>query len=445
MSSRKKTNSVDYWIVATISILSTIIFLLLPFKPKKFGDANDYHDAAKVLVAIVQNKVDASELYISKGLITILYYFFPYLLSEQIGTDEANYYFAISWNLIFNTISLLLIFSVLKREFGKWFGYLGIGLLLLFPIHIYYAVGVGAETAAFCVTALILYVWHTWKNSNFDPNNYSILTLALLLTILFGIRINTILAFPLLGLISVYYFFYTRTHKEAIFLFQKSLQLFLLSSVLAGTLYFLTNTIDQRKGANKSDLFYYSITQGRYEFRADTFNWLHWTEKDDSIDKINQWKKNAELKRECQANPEESCFKIFVAWSLQDIWNNKLLTIKQYLIKFFQSQTFVITSMFLSGTASLKTWLVHIYFNIINLSLVLCSLAYFYQKRKSILLNWPLWLIWLAFYGFICIFHSEPRYLFPLRPFLIYMTIAVLYNFSQREWVRQSLDQLVKA
>ena len=433
-----KNKKLDYFLLAFLTLMATLAFYLLPIKPKKFGDM-EYHDGAKAIVGLLGSTGEQTILYVKKGLITILYYVFPYLISEQIGGDFANYLAAISWNALFNFLAVLFLFLTLRNEFGRSAAWLGAILLFLFPIHIYYGMGVLAETPAFFVTSLLLYFWQRTKTGQVGLNH--IFTLAILLALLFGIRINTILIFPILGLITLFYYLKKRQSDSFLPQFRNSLSLFLISSIMAGLLYFITNKIDTNKGASKDDLFYYSILQGRYEFREDNFNWIHWTEKDESIDKINQWKKKAELDRICKATPEESCPKIYLSWVLTDVFSHPLLTIKQYSIKFFHAQTFVVTSMFLGESPGWKVWLLHILINSINFLLVFLSIFYLYRHRKKILSHWPLWGIWLAFYGFVCIFHSEPRYFFPLRPFLIFMAVAMLHPYLKRFELYEKLNK----
>ncbi len=93
-----------------------------------------------------------------------------------------------------------------------------------------------------------------------------------------------------------------------------------------------------------------------------------------SSDYLNNLAKRAELDSICEANKLDKTA-YYVNWVKDDIVQNPLLTIRQYGLKFFQSQSFIISPLIRSNKSNYVKYGVHIYINSINYVLIFFSIA----------------------------------------------------------------------
>ncbi len=73
----------------------------------------------------------------------------------------------------------------------------------------------------------------------------------------------------------------------------------------------------------------------------------------------------------------------------------------------------------------------HFAVNTVNLVVVGLWIVFLARDRRQLLERWPLWGVWVAGYLFVCVFHSEPRYLFPARALML-VGGAVLLGAQRR-------------
>jgi hypothetical protein len=410
-----------------ITVIMCLIFYFLPFKPKPFGDG-EYHEGTIELIEYILNGFNG-QIRVDKGILTLFYYIIPYSLAYVFHNDSVYYHFGIIFNALVLCLSIQYLFKTFTLlNFSNKSKFWTIVILNLFPIHIYYSMGILAETAAFFSISLFVYALIK-TNSGYANKKYVIL-LAFSLLLLGGTRPN-LLPFAILFLI---YFLFQKINWKL-----KATLFVLLVGCLLG-LVELEKNVTTGDESFKSIVFANQIVWSRFELRDEPFNWLpqHGLDEFASKDYINNLKKRKEMDSICEANHYKRTT-YFLNWVKDDIVSHPILTLRQYTMKFFQSQSFIISPLIKSNKSLLIKYGVHIYINLINYALVIIGLFSMYKLyRKK---NYKLFIPFLLFWGwsliYVFLFHSEQRYMLPLRPILIFL---FCYYFSGFNNLKQKID-----
>ncbi|MCB9201605.1 MAG: hypothetical protein H6604_00960 [Flavobacteriales bacterium] len=407
-----------------LSLLVCFIFYFLPFKPKTFGDG-EYDEGARQLLDFFLNGF-SGDVNVQKGILTVVYYAVPYSLVHYFKSEQLYYYSAIIFNVLVVSYAIKLLF--------KSFRILGLNtktqfiLLILtfaFPIQIYYAFGVASGSFIFFGSCLFVYALVL---VNLKPVSKSYFLLALSIVIVMGVRPNLI---PLSLLVVLYTVLFKHNLKHKI--------LFILTFfILGGGIYTFEKKINIENKDFKEIIFRRQILWGRYELRDEPFNWVpqhgH-KNKYKSIDYVNNLKKRRELDSICASDNLEPT-KYYLNWVANDIIENPILTLRQYFLKFFQSQTFMISPLIQSNKSTTIKIIPHIYINVINYCIIFLAFCGIYRlyvdKKIYMLLCLASFWAWSILY--VSVFHSEARYVFPTRPIILLLAgIYLNYYFLKKE------------
>lgn len=396
-----------------ITAMVCVVFYFLPFKPKPFGDG-EYHQGTIQLIDYIVNGFQGS-VRVDKGLFTLFYYFIPYSLAYVFHSDAVYFHFGILFNFFFLCLGIRYLFKTFDLyHFNNKSKFLTIVALNLFPIHVYYGLGILAETAAFFSIIIFIYSW-AHINLGLKTSKYFLL-LAFSLVIIAGTRPNLL---PFVILFSIYFLTIKESWKnKLIFIGTLSLTLFLLI-VSESKL-----NQDTKSQDFKNIIFRNQIVWSRFELRDEPFNWLpqHGHDGFESQDYLNNLKKRRELDSICNVNHFDKT-KYFINWVKNDIIHNPLLTLRQYSLKFFQSQSFIISPLMKSKNSNLIKYGIHAYINLINYILVIAGLLSMFKlfRNKNYKLFIPFLLFWSWSLLYVFMFHSEQRYMFPTRPILLFL------------------------
>jgi hypothetical protein len=411
-----------------ITALFCLVFYFLPFKPKPFGDG-EYHEGTIQLIQYIINGFQG-DVRIDKGLFPLFYYLPPYSLAYVFHNDTVFYVFGIVFNCIISCWSIKYLFASFDLlGFSNMSKFWSVVILNLFPIHIYYAMGILAESAAFFGVSLFLYAWLkiTKNNSNSVKN---ILCLSFSLVIMSGTRPN-LLPFLLFFLV---YFLTLKIESKNKMIFILSLGLMMFTITL------IEKNINTTDGAFKKDIFRKHLLWSRFELRDEPFNWLpqHGQGKFASSDYLHNLEKRKELDSICNAdNLDKTTY--YIKWVANDIISNPVLTLRQYGLKFFQSQAFIISPLMKSNKSNWMKYGIHIYINAVNYILILFAIGSIFvlarKKKYQILL--PLLLLWCWSLLYVFIFHSEQRYMFPMRPVLVFLFAYFVNHYYNRRQIRK--------
>lgn len=401
-----------------ITALICVVFYFLPFKPKPFGDG-EYHEGTVQLIQYITDGFQGT-VRIDKGLFTLFYYLIPYSLAHVFHDDGLFYLFGVVFNCLATCWAVFYLFASFDlMGFSDRSKFWSIVVLSLFPIHVYYAMGILAESAAFFGVSLFVYAWLKITANTNSVKYYLFLSFSL--AIVSGTRPNLL---PFLVLFSLYFLTMQSELKNKI-VFISSLAFMILALAL------VEKKINNTDGAFKKDIFRRHLLWSRYELRDDPWNWLPQDGQKEfaTSDYLHNLAKRDELDSICEAQHLDKT-SYYIHWVVNDIVQNPGLTLRQYGLKFFQSQTFVISPIMKYNKSNFVKWSLHIYINSINYVLVFFSMAsivvLWRQKKYQILI--PLLLLWSWSLLYVFVFHSEQRYMFPMRPVLLFL-FAYFVNY----------------
>ncbi|WP_291102571.1 MULTISPECIES: hypothetical protein [unclassified Flavobacterium] len=412
-----------------ITALVCFIFYFLPFKPKPFGDG-EYHEGTIQLIQFVLNGFQG-DVRVDKGLFTLFYYFVPYSFAYVFHNAAVYYLFGIVFNSIMTCLAIKYLFASFDlMGFSKKSKFWSIIILTLFPIHVYYCMGILAEAGSFLSVCLIVYVWIKIVTLK-SRSKTDFMLLAFAVVMLVGFRPN-LLPFAFLFLI---YFLALKTDLQHKLIFAGSL------GVLMLFLMFTEKGLSNNDGEFKKNEFRKQLLWSRFELRDEPFNWLpqHGHDGFESSDYLHNLAKRKELDSICDANKLDKTV-YYINWVKNDIIHNPVLTVRQYTLKFFQSQSFIISPLMKSNKSNWVKYGIHIYINGINYMLIFFSIMaiIIVLRKKEYIIVFPLLLLWGWSLLYVFIFHSEQRYMFPVRPALIFLfAYYVNYYFDKKSPLKE--------
>ena len=405
-------------ILVTLSIFVALIYS--PIKPQKFGDHN-FHEETKNWLQILFTDREWSSFYIEKAPGPDLYYLIPYSLVGASGDEHHYWLVGIIWNVIFMSLAVLLIKRLATELFGPKIGILSAILVPLFPIHIYYAMGINGECMAFISFILLLYGGIKWAKN--DGKNFNSIawwcffggSLSLVL-----VRLNFVVIVPLiivflLATIKVDY----STHLR------KGLLIYcFLISLFAVIMRVSLDHLPGNKGKHYHDKYSaYVLHLGRFQFREEPWDWRFWHReiRGDSKDYIS-WHESQKLLSQKIKAEGRLFHEVYNEWVIDDYIAHPLKTLRQFLIKSIYGNMFIVNSYsienFSFGPLKHKTgyFIFHFFVNSINLFIIIGFFGFIW-KNKGLILNtyWLILVLLLSFVVFYSLTYMEPRYLFPVR------------------------------
>lgn len=435
-----KGKAINY-IIVLLSILFFLIVVNLPFRAKSFGDL-DFHQEARNIAGWIHGSVSGDVVKISKAPGPVLFYTAPYLLAGKNADDATLWKFGVGWNFLWLTIALLLLKDTATLLFSFREGWMVVCLTMLLPVHLYYGIGILAETLAFVGVAFFIYgTARIFERNTIDKAGIAAIVGGIVA--LCSARPNSLL---LLGLIPmILLFFYFRKDKAGMTTAIRGYWSAWLVSVLAMFLLFIL--IRQLPGysnkANQESYFIFVMHQGRFQFRTETWDWRFWDDEIRADSKDYQaWQQSSQLLHSSMAQTGKSIQTVYGKWVLEDILEHPSVVIKQFFVKILFGHFLQISSVspdnFKLGPLQGKTgyYLIIGSINIFNLFILLCAiisfLKYFRTKRFLLLIIAP-WLALIVFHGLV---YMEQRYLFPARPIILLLAspiiVAILQNIKPR-------------
>ncbi|MGL2964580.1 phospholipid carrier-dependent glycosyltransferase [Flavobacterium sp. RSB2_4_14] len=430
-------------IILLISSVMMLIVLNLPFKAKPFGDIT-FHEEAKNLAFFLKGDVGYDKVMITKAPGPILFYTPAYFMAPSGATDNQLWVYGVVFTFIITTISLLLIFRIGTSFFSKEVGLLSVLLFFIFPIHIYYSLGIIAEAPAFFSLALALYGWSKAFHSPNKMTGWIWLTLGIWFLILN--RPNTMLLLGLGFLIIGYAFF---KNKEFFKIYGKKIMLTLLSVGFLGfgILQLAKEITKTKSNDNQEGLLYYVAHQGRFQFREEPTDFRFWESdiRPDSKDYQN-WGKSGEALGIIMAKTNRTSNDVYREFLINDVFEHPFWFTRQFVVKCFYGHVYFINSVkpekFQLGPIHgvLGYWFIILLINSINIIIILGAFLFLF-KEKNLIQYWLFWSVIIALLLFHGLTYMEPRYMFPSRVALYIMSAAGLYNIK---WIKNKVDFISK-
>ncbi len=427
-----KLDRFDYLFIV-LGILLYAVLLHVPFKVKPFGDLN-FHVETKAVAQFIWGVGEWQEIVVEKAPGPDLFYFIPYILAGPDATDAIYWTVGVLWTAIFIIFSPILLRRAATAFFGKAAGIIAASLLLVFPLHIYYSLGINGEGMAFIGTIFMLYGWALWSTTYTQKifNRYWwIFSIGALMLVLARLNVILIVPFTFLFLAVLYY-------KERTFSPQFIGVLAFALFVFLGTLgiRFITNQLPGNQQADKQ-LKYgaYVLHMGRFQFRNEPLDWRFWQDnfREGSTDYAAWVENHRILDDHLMRNPDKTYAEVYNKWVIDDYLAHPWITMRQFVVKSLFGNFFIINSIQpkqlqlgpLSG--NFVFIFLHLIINVINILILLAFFVFLYMKRHQLILYWFIGVSFLSLIIFYAMVYMEPRYLFPLRAVFI---LAAAYPFA---------------
>lgn len=419
-------------LIIALSLLMMVAVINLPFKAKPFGD-NDIHRESKNAALFLKGKVGYDQLIISKAPGTIVYFTIPYLLASNDASDNQLWFYGVFFNFLIVTISLLMIYKSALILFSKEVGLLSFFLMVIFPIHCYYALSIIGETAAFFSFCLAIYGWAKIHQNDDEILGWIMMILGISFMILN--RPNTLLILPI-GFLFLGYFYFKQKHFFSKYGKKIALSLIISTAIGFASLEAAKVITGTKFGHTQQGALNYVLLQGRYQFRNEPTDFRFWDSNNRADSKDYQdWKKKfGELERDIVKN-NKSYNEVYKGFIIPDYFKNPFLTIRQFVVKCFYGQMYFINSVkpseFKLGPIQgvFGYWALILIINSINLLILIGVFKFLFTSKN----NSQFWLFWaiiislLLFHGLI---YMEPRYMFPAKPALFIIGAAGLLKFN---------------
>ncbi len=424
-------------IIIAITIFFALIILNLPFKVKMYGDL-DFHNESKIVSQVVWAKLPANTIAITKAPGPVLFYSIPYILAGPSATDNGLWIAGVLWNLLWLMIALILLKDTAFIIFGNIAGISAVLLAMLVPVHLYYGLGILAETMAFVGYGLFAYgtvkvftstIYH-WKALWIVIAGFFFLVTA---------RPNALLLLAIIPLFLIWYFWKKKNSGNFIS-FKKYSYAWVIACFIVFIFYIGIKSLPGNKvNASQESYFTFVAHLGRFQFRTETWDWRFWDNniRSDSKDYIAWCKSSEELKIE-MTNKGLSQNNVYGKWVLNDALTHPIMVAKQFFVRLLFGNFLQVSSIkpekFKIGTIG-GAWLfnsVFILVNLLNILILVSAIYFFVQYIKSkpylIFLIAPV-IALVIFHGFI---YMEQRYLYPVRPFFLLMASPLLVKIYDK-------------
>ena len=425
-------------VLSIVTLLIFTLFVFSPVKPKKFADKN-FHRETKNWVNIIFTDDSWNSFYIKKAPGPDIYYLIPYALIGPSGSKQHYWFAGIAWNGIFMVLAVLLVKRIASLLFDYKVGVFSGILMLIFPIHIYYALGINGESMVYVSFILLLYGGIKWSRTADKPLNSTGWWCFLLGSLLLmSARLNFVVIIPVILL----FLLITIRKKNSVDL-RKGLLIYclLLGLFMIATRVSLNNLPGNKGKDYHNNYGAYVLHMGRFQFREEPWDWRFWEGdiRGDSRDYIN-WKKSKEtLFGQINDTGGRQLHSIYNSWVINDYISHPLMALRQFIVKTVYGNVFIVNSFqpqnFRFGPLRNITgyFIFHFLVNSVNLLLIIGFIGFIWKNRKFMMNDyWLIPVLFLTFVGFYSLTYMEPRYLFPIRVLYIITAADFWLGVSRR-------------
>lgn len=416
------------WGVALVSLIIYWLVMFLPIKAKQLGDS-DFHEEAKAIAAYLHGTVSFEELSITKAPGPVLYYVLPYFLAGPSADTDRYWKAGVAWTAILTTLTLAVLYIVINSRLGAKVANIYMALLFVIPLHAYYSTGILAEGMAFlgvCWTLIGLLL--------LDRTAKFYICFALGIATLVLARPNAGLVIPLTVAIGGYAYWRGKD-RAALRPVISSIAAFI---IIAGVALFAKALPNKRDTLKQGEYLSFVMHHGRFQFRTEPFDWRFWDNKTRPDSKDYQaWLASTDSLNQKVKSSGLSYSDVYYNWIIADLVQHPFMLAKQFTVRLFFGNTLQISSRprseFGSGVLDGNTlyWTFHIIINIVNYAMLTFAMYYIYTERAW-QHTWPLFVVVLALWLFHGLIYMEQRYLFPLRPIILFWSALGLVSFTKR-------------
>jgi hypothetical protein len=414
--------------VALVSVLVYGLMALQPVKAKKFGDL-DFHEEAKILAGYLHGTASYDELSITKAPGPVLYYWIPYFIAGPAASDQTYWLFGVIWTAVLTTLTLVVLYWVIDNRLGSKAASIFLALLFVVPLHAYYATGILAEGMAFLGVCWILIGLLQYDRTLRFYICFTLGTAALVLA-----RPNAGLVIPFVFVFGLYTY-WRRKDRLSLRPVVSSMAAFV---IVAGISLYVRSLPNSRDTLKQDEYLSFVMHHGRFQFRTEPFDWRFWDNKTRPDSKDYQaWLASTDSLNRVAKNRSLSYSEIYYNWVISDLLEHPFMLGKQFVIRLLFGNTLQISSksswQFASTSVSgdILYWTFHIVVNLLNYAMLGLAIYYIYVQRWQ-METWPLLAIVLSLWIFHGLVYMEQRYLFPLRPIMLFWSAMGLVSLTKR-------------
>jgi hypothetical protein len=392
----------------------------LPFRVKPFGDQIFFTEAKTISEYLRGIDHQGKEMF-SNAPGPTLFYSIPLLFSPLRAESKllANYIFI--FTSLFSAFSFIILYRATKLIFNFDTAILSSILFFIFPLHVYYTLGITGEAPAFFGSSLMLLGWAKILRKANTRIGIMFFVLGDIIAILN--RPNSIL-FLGIGIIVLITLILQKSNTNKYLI--KPLIFCLLSTGCLGfcllKVFNYINLTYGNKNDNKQRNLVYVAHQGRFQFRHEPFNFNYWDgDMRAGQQDYEDWNKSADSLEVVYKSTNSTYLDEYEKFLIEDLKSNPLLYLRQFFIKAIYGHIFMINSIKsnrfkigpLKGNFGYIIFIICI--NIINI-FILTGFFIYLSRGHNLLETWPLWGMLLALLLFHCLTYMEPRYMLPSKP-----------------------------
>jgi 4-amino-4-deoxy-L-arabinose transferase-like glycosyltransferase len=434
-----------YLIILLITLCTTLVVALLPFKAQTFGD-DTFHVESKNMALFLKGALPASQVAVTKAPGPVIFFTTAYLFAPADASDRQLWHYGVVMNTILLGISLLLLYKTSVSLFSRQVAVLTVLLLLLFPIHSYYSFAIMAEVPAFFCLSLALYGWSRVAALPGERRGWILIVSGI--TLLTVTRPNALLLLGVAAVILGYSYFVRREFFRS---YSRQIMVSIISVLILG--FSILAAAKSITGGTQSDsqdnLLYYVAHQGRFQFRNEPLDFRFWDGdiRPDSQD-YKDWKasyNDLHLKMSAQNLSFKETFSEFV---ISDALAHPFITLRQFAVKAIYGHVYIINSISpeqfsygpFKGRFGYSGFLILV--NLVNI-LIILGAAIFFVTQKDLLTYWLFWGVIAALLFFHGLTYMEPRYMFPSKAALCIISAAGLYKLPPVRRLSNELTRLL--
>ncbi len=418
-------------ILAAVCVLASFLAVAnLPFTAKRFGDVDIYTDA-KTFAGAIRGDAPWSSVGLNRLPFTTLYYAVPYVLVPAGSPDDRYWKASVAWTLPWIAVSLLLIRRVARYMCGEMAGRTAIGLMLLSPFVVYYALGITADAPAWVTTTVFLSGWSQWEQRP-SARAFGLAVLGLAAMVL--CRPNSLLVLACgigCGLLLL-------RKRRAQALFALGCGIVVLAITLAVGVA-ESRLRDPAKARPALENLAHVAFHGSFQFRDEPWDWRFWDDdtRRGSVDYAHWVEQRTALKQAAERTGQ-LVSRLQLQWIARDYAEHPRLRLRIALIRILAFHVSLVNSVqpkefHIGPLRGRVAWVFfHVLVNMSTFVLIAGALWFLISRRREFLSLWVLWAPWIALLIFHALTYVEPRYLMPARPALAIMAGCAFAPLVQR-------------
>jgi 4-amino-4-deoxy-L-arabinose transferase-like glycosyltransferase len=438
----KRFDKFDIFIIAA-TVIVFIIVAFLPFSTSIAGDGNFYTETIK-FADYLKGNVPATDLHVKHSPGPDIFFLIPFLFVKSGSSDTLYCYAGVIWSGLWMVISMLLMRRIGRLAFNDRVGKIAALLFVIFPIHIYYSLGILAEPVAFFSIIVFMYGWARWRYSGyketFRSTGWWLMLFGLAFLFINRPNANLILMFLPVILLLLYLKQRDLYRQVAKGLVICSVIILVFEFAMFQAVKYLPGNVGKEA---QSSYFLLVVHEGRFQLRKEPFDWRFFNKGTrGNTQDYQDWVRSVDSLSALSAKTGISKNNLYTDFIVKDLEEHPFVALYQAVDRAFYGHFYMVNSV---KPSKFKIWkipgivvyvLVHIFINLLNIIILVSAIIFLFRRKKLLLEYWPLWLPWLSLVLFHAMFSMEPRYMLPSKPGIFMMSAVILASSRVlKKWI----------